>query len=91
MPNCVITGGWLGSKDHKLPRARVLYDRKVKWSLREPELGAEGDWRSNYGSVDQHVDKVERQFRDEIKEDMMLERRRSDRPSRMAFAQTSRR
>ena len=24
------TGGWLGSKDHKLPRARVLYDRKVK-------------------------------------------------------------
>ena len=28
-------GVWLGSPDRPLPRARVLYDRKVRWPIKE--------------------------------------------------------
>ena len=64
-------GAWLGSAKRRLPRARHLYDRKVKWALPTSAEELHGEWQVNYSSLREHQEQVHNQFLEEEKEGLM--------------------
>ena len=64
-------GAWLGSAKRRLPRARHLYDRKVRWALPTSAEELHGEWQVNYSSLREHQEQVHNQFLEEEKEGLM--------------------
>jgi hypothetical protein len=64
-------GVWLGSPERPLPRAPALYDRKVKWGLKDEGDYLHGDWKANYSSLRDHEAQVVRQYGAEVSENLM--------------------
>ena len=64
-------GVWLGSPDRPLPRARHLYDRKLKWALKDEGEWLHGDWKANYSSLQEHEEQVLRQYDEEVRDGLM--------------------
>ncbi len=57
----------------KLPRTPAVYERKVRWRLQEQYQAqehygqsVEGVWRTNYKSVDAHLELIDRQLCDHV-------------------------
>ena len=65
-------GVWLGSPERPLPRTRALYDRKVKWAIKDEGHTLHGDWRTNYSTLRDHEAQVIKQYAAEIKEGFMV-------------------
>ena len=64
-------GVWLGSPQGPLPRAPALYERKVKWPLKDEGETLHGDWKANYSSLKDHEEQVLSQYATEIEEGLM--------------------
>jgi hypothetical protein len=64
-------GVWLGSPTRPLPRAPALYDRKIKWALKDEGDSLHGDWTTNYSSLRGHEEKVKAQYDAEVKDGLM--------------------
>ena len=65
------TGHRVGYK-LRMPRARALYDRKVKWKLDLPDEDVEATWPPNYSSARDHPDVIRAQYEDDIKSGRMV-------------------
>ena len=64
-------GVWLGSPERPLPRAPAIYDRKIKWGLKDEGEFLHGDWKANYSSLRDHESQVVKQYQAEIEDRMM--------------------
>mgnify|MGYP003333509867 CR=1 FL=1 len=71
-------GVWLGSMKRRLPRTPAVFDRKTKWRFQEPDPDDNGDWQRNYPSLREHAHLVEKQFREEEEEGLMMRMRLGD-------------
>ena len=64
-------GTWLGSTERKLPRTPAVFDRKIKWAKIEQVDELHSGWQTNYSSIAEHADLVEKQFAQEEAEGLM--------------------
>ena len=61
----------MGSPDRPLPRAPAIYNRKTRWALKDDGSMLHGDWSANYSSLAEHAAQVEKQYDEEVAEDLM--------------------
>ena len=66
-------GTWVGSPQRKLPWTPAVFDRKLKWRTIEPVNELHMGWQSNYPSLEEHAELVQKQFEAEKVEGLMID------------------
>ena len=75
-------GVWLGSPSRLLPRAPALYDRKIKWALKDEGDSLHREWTTNYTSHKGHEEKVSAQYDAEVEDGLMTKISLGEAPDR---------
>jgi hypothetical protein len=57
----------------ELPRTPALYEEQIKWRLPFEPFGANEMFAANYGSIEEHLEEVRRQFKEDEGQGLMYE------------------